>query len=242
VKYFSLEDEQGFKYLQNKDGSVIWKVPNRFIDPIKNELTMYVPPEKYTPAPTNVQKTVYDKHLKLVPEFGVYTGLIQGQYMRDLFEDKKALIGTSNQYGMQLFTNWNLPIKAGLAIHYEKASYRLQGSGQVYYTSTSIGPQIKTKDFDFFGAPIRFQTQLRVGPFAKASAETIYGNGTFKFNSTDLLFSVERPFKNDWGEFVIGFYSQSQWLNLVNQQVNVSLKASNAINSSYGVSIAQVFE
>jgi hypothetical protein len=242
VKYFSVEDEKGFKYLQNKDGSVTWKVPSRFIDPLKNELSMYVPPDKYTPAPKNLVKTVYDRKLKVLPEFSFYAGLVQGQYMKDLFEDKRALIGTSNQYGIQLFTDWNLPIKAGVVVHYEKASYRLQGGGQVFYTSTSIGPQIKTKDFDFFGAPIRFQTQLRIGPVARASAETIFGNGTFKFNSTDLLVSIERPFKNDWGEFVLGFYSQSQWLNLVNQEVNVSLKASNAINRSYGLSIAQVFE
>jgi hypothetical protein len=89
---------------------------------------------------------------------------------------------------------------------------------------------------------LRFQTQLRIGPFAKANAETIYGNGSFKFNSTDLLVSMERPFKNDWGEFVLGFYSQSQWLSIVDQKVNVNLKASNAINQSYGFSISQVFQ
>lgn len=242
VKYFSVEDEKGFKYLQNKDGSVTWKVLSRFIDPLKNDLMMYVPPDKYKPAPKNLAKTVYDHKLKVRPEFGFYAGVVQGDYMKDLFEDEKALVGASNQYGIQLFTNWDLPIKAGVAIHYEKASYRLQGGGQVLYSSTSIGPQIKTKDFDFFGAPIRFQTQLRIGPLAKASAETIYGNGSFKFNSTDLLASVERPFKNNWGEFIIGFYAQSQWLNIVKQEVSVSLEASNAINSSYGLSIAQVFE
>lgn len=242
VKYFSLEDEKGFKYLQNKDGSVTWKVPNRFIDPLKNELSMYVPPDKYSPAPTNIVRTVYDKNLKLLPEAGIYVGLIQGQYMKDLFEDQRALIGTSNQYGVSFITGWKLPVKAGVSIHYEKASYRLQGGGQVLYNSTSIGPMLRTKDFDFLGAPIRFQAQLRIGPFAKADAETIYGNGSFKFNSTDFLASIERPFKNDWGEFVVGLYSQSQWLNIVNQEVNVTLKASNAINSSYGLSIAQVFE
>lgn len=242
VKYFSIEDEKGFKYLQNKDGSITWKVPTRFIDPLKNELAMYVPPDKYTPAPKNIVRTIYDKDLKIHPEFSFYVGLVQGGFMKDLFEDKRALTGTSNQYGVQFFTNWNLPVKAGLSIHYEKASYPLEAGGNVFYSSTSFGPQLKTKDFDFFGSPLRFQTQLRIGPFAKANAETIYGNGSFKFNSTDLLVSMERPFKNAWGEFVLGFYSQSQWLSIVDQKVNVNLKASNAINQSYGFSLSQVFQ
>lgn len=242
VRYYGLEDENGFKYLINKDGSVTFRVRSEYIEPIKEELALYEPPLTYTPAPTNIVKAEYDKKLSIPPELSFYAGIAQGDYMVDLFEDTTAKKGISNQYGLHFFTQWKLPVKVGVVLHYERTSYDLAGGGKVLYSSPSFGPQIKTKDFDIFGHPIRFQTQFRLSPLARAEAETIYGSGTFKFNSADLLASIERPIKNKLGEFVLGFYMQSQWLNIKDQEVPVSLSASNETNKSFGISFSQVFE
>lgn len=242
VKFFNLEDEQGFKYVQNNDGSVTWRILSRYVEPIKEELSLYVPPTQYTPAPDNIVRAEYDKKLTIPPEISFYTGIVQGNYIKDLFNDNKAGSGLSNQYGIHFFTQWKLPIKAGGVFHYEKASYRLDNGGQVLYSSPSIGPQFKTKDFEIFGHPIRFQTQFRVSPFARATGKTAAGETTFKFNSADLLASIERPIKNRFGEFVLGFYTQTQWLNIKDQSTNVQVDSTNATNRSFGLSFAQVFE
>lgn len=242
VKVFNLEDEYGFKYIQNKDGSALWRVRSEYVEPIKEEVALYEPPLKYTPAPLNIVHTEYDSKLKIAPEMSVSAGIVQGNFMKDLFNDKKAASGISNQYGLHFFTQWNLPIKAGGVFQYERASYQLTGSGQVIYSSPSLGPQFKTKEFEIFDNPIRFQMQFRVSPLAKATTKTSSGTSTFKFNSADLLSSIERPIKNSWGEFVLGLYFQAQWLSLKGQPSNVSVKATNATNNSFGLSIAQVFE
>lgn len=242
VKAFNLEDEQGFKYIQNKDGSSQWKVLSRLVEPIKEEVALYEPPLRYTPAPLNIVRSEFDKKLTLPPELSVYTGFIQGDYMRDLFNDKKALSGISNQYGIHVFTQWKIPVKAGAVFHYERASYPLSGGGQVLYSSPSFGPQFKTREYEFLGHPLRFQTQFRVSPFATAKAETVNGNATLKFNSADLLTSIERPIENRFGEFVLGLYVQLQWLNLRNQPEGIRLGATNETNRSLGLSFAQVFE
>lgn len=241
VEYFNLEDENGFKYIQSKNGSVKWMVKSERVEPIKQELDLYVPPHRYTPAPDNIVRAEYDKKLSIPPEFSFYTGMIRGDYMKDLFEDNKARTGTSNQYGLHFFTNWKLPIKAGAVVHYEKASYRLDNGGQVIYSAPSFGPQFKTRDFEILGNPLRLQAQFRVSPFATARAETVNGNVSLKFNSADLLVSIERPIENRFGQFVIGLYSQTQWLNL-REQPAVSLKATNETNKSIGLSFAQVFQ
>jgi hypothetical protein len=241
VKTFKLEDEDGYKYFQDKDGKVAWKITGSSVEPIKEEISLYVPPLRYTPAP-EIARSEYDKKLSIPPEVSFYGGIVQGAYMKDLFNDKKAYSGLSNQYGLHLFTNWKLPIKAGLVLHYEKSSYKLASGGQVIYSSPSIGPQFKTREFEIAGQPIRFQTQFRISPLAKASAETVNGNVDLKFNSADLLASIERPIKNRYGEFVLGLYAQSQWLSLKDQPAGLSLNASNATNKSYGISFAQVFE
>lgn len=238
VRYFNLEDENGFKYVQNKDGTVGWRILSRFVEPIKEELSLYVPPLKYTPAPDNIVRAEYDKKLSIPPEVTFLAGLVKADFMQDLFNDSKANSGTSNQYGIHFFTQWKLPVKAGGVIHYEKASYKLSDGGQIIYSSPSLGPQFKTKDFELFSSPVRLQTQFRVSPFARASSDNV----TYKFNSADFLTSIERPIKNRFGEFVLGLYYQVQWLNIKDQSGDVNLQASNKTNKSFGISFAQVFE
>ena len=242
VDYFNLEDENGFKYIRNKDGSVQWRVKSDYVEPIKEELIIYEPPHRYTPAPDNIVRAEYDKKLSIPPEVSFYVGTVQGNYMSDLFDDEKAKSGLSNQYGLHFFTQWKLPIKAGVVIHYEKSSYDLASGGQIIYSAPSFGPQFKTRDFELLGQPLRFQAQFRVSPFAKATAETVNGSVTFKFNSADLLASIERPIKNRYGEFVLGLYVQNQWLNMKEQPQFVNVEATNQTNKSLGLSLSQVFE
>lgn len=242
VEYFNLEDEFGYKYLKSKDGSVSWRISTQFVEPIKQDLEMYVPPLKYTPAPQNLVKTVYDRELSLPLEFGIYAGLVQSNFMADLMNDTKAGQGTSNQYGVQIFTKWRLPFKIGLALHYEKASFNLSQGGNLNYSSLSFGPQLKSREFDIFENPIRFQTQFRYGPFAQSTSQTYFTIETYKFNSTDILTSLERPIKNQLGEFVFGLYFQVQWLNLKDQKSTVSLNATTETNRSIGLNLSQVFE
>lgn len=241
VEYYNLEDENGFKYVQNKSGVVKWRIPSDYVEPIKQEVDLYIPPHKYTPAPEIIVRSEYDKKLSIPPEVSFYTGVVQGDFMKDLFNDNKAKTGISNQYGIHLFTNWKLPVKAGAVLHYEKSSYNLDNGGQVIYSAPSFGPQFKTKDYEIFGQPLRFQAQFRVSPLARARAETVNGIVNVKFNSADLLVSLERPIENRFGQFVLGLYSQTQWLNL-REQPAVNIKASNETNKSIGISFAQVFQ
>jgi hypothetical protein len=241
VKYFGQEDESGYKYLQNKNGSITWKVLSRHVEPIKEEVSLYEPPI-FAETPPELVEIEYDRKLTIPPEVSIYAGVVQGSYMQDLFNDDEAKKGTSTQYGVHFFTQWKYPIKAGLVLHYERSTYKLSNAGEVVYTSPSLGPQFKTREFEFLGQPLRFQTQFRISPFAKAHAETIYGDADIKFNSSDFMASLERPIKNRFGEFVLGVYVQNQWLNIRDQQSQVRVKASNATNRSYGLSFAQVFE
>lgn len=241
VEYYNLEDENGFKYIQNKSGIVKWRIPSDYVEPIRQEVDLYVPPHKYTPAPEIIVRSEYDKKLSIPPEVSFYTGVVQGDFMKDLFNDNKAKSGISNQYGIHLFTNWKLPVKAGAVLHYEKSSYSLDKGGQVIYSSPSFGPQFKTREYEFLGNPLRLQAQFRVSPLARARAETVNGIVNVKFNSADLLVSIERPIDNRFGQFVLGLYSQTQWLNL-REQPAVNIKASNETNKSIGISFAQVFQ
>ncbi len=242
LKVYKQEDEMNFRYLQNKDGSCTLKANSNTVVSVEKELELYEPPTRYTPAPENIIRTEYDRKLKLSPEAAFYAGLVQSRYIRDLFNDEKARVGNTNQYAFHLFTNWKLPVKVGGSVHYERSSYNLTADGLVFYEAISLGPQFRTQDFDLFETNWRLSTQIRVSPFAKLRGETVNGNVNFKFNSTDLMSTVEHPWSNRFGQFVVGAYHQIQWLNIKDQPEIVSLRASNQTNQSFGVFLSQVFE
>ena len=241
-KFYRLEDEMGFKYVVSNDGRCLYKMKSEYFNSVGPELALYEQPLKYTPAPVNIIRSDVDKKLNLRPEASFLAGMVQGNYMKDLFNDSKASSGITTQYGLQVATDWKLPIKAGLVLHYEKTSYDLTGGGKINYSAFSFGPQFKTRDFDLFSTPFRFQTQFRVSPFARAHAEMTNADVTFKFNSSDLMAGLEHPISNSIGEFVLGVFYQAQWLNLKDQSETVSVNSSNEVNSSFGLSLSQVFK
>jgi hypothetical protein len=241
LKAFLLHDEQGFAYIRNDEGGTTYKVSSTNLISVDKELELYEPPKHFKPA-GNIVRTEYDRKLKLVPEAAFFAGLVQSQYIRDLFNDSKARTGNTNQYAFHYFTEWDLPIKVGGSLHYERASYNLTAGGLVYYESLSIGPQFRTKDFDLFETNWRLTTQIRVSPFAKLRGETVNGNVNFKFNSTDFMTTLEHPWSNRFGQFVIGGFFQMQWLNIKDAPEIVSVRASNEVNQSFGFFLSQVFQ
>lgn len=242
LKAYKLEDEHNYRYLSGKDGSMSYRVPSVYVNSIEQELALYEPPTRYKPAPTNIIRTEYDRKLRLAPEFAAYAGIVQARFIRDLFNDPKARTGNMNQYGFHYFTDWNLPVKVGGAIHYERSSYNLENNGLVFYQAISFGPQFRTQDFDLFETNWRLTTQIRVSPFAHLRGETSNGNVNFKFNSTDLMTTAEHPWNNRWGQFVIGAFHQAQWLNFKDQPEVVAVRASNQTNQSFGLFLSQVFQ
>jgi hypothetical protein len=242
LQMFRLQDEQGFRYLENNNQKCTYKVTSDNITRIGDTIALYEPPMRFTSAPENIIRTEYDRKLKLASEAAFYVGLVQSRYIRDLFNDPEARSGETNQYAFHLFTDWKLPVKVGGSVHYERSSFNLSGNGLVFYEALSIGPQFRTQDFELFETNWRLSTQIRVSPFAKLRGETVNGNVNFKFNSTDLMSSLEHPWSNRFGQFVIGGFHQIQWLNIKDQPEIVSLRASNQTNQSFGLFLSQVFQ
>lgn len=242
VNYFNLEDELGHKYIQGKDGSVKWKVLSRHVEPIKEELNLYVPPHIYTPAPKDIPRSNYDRYVAILPEVVFQFGMTTPTFMRELFMNPDLESGKTFIVGANAYTQWKLPIKVGLTLKYESTTYNAGNGGTVKYSSPSLGPIVKTKDFIIFDRPLRFYADFRLSPLATAKITTSNSDHRFKFNSTDLGIGLELPFKNNWGEFILGGFVQTQWLNIKDQDTLVNITASNKTNRLYGLSLSQVFE
>jgi hypothetical protein len=241
LKFYRMQDEHGFRYVVNKDGQTLYRINGDYVTSLRETTEMYVPPLKYSTARVDIVEEEFDRKLHLRPEVVVFAGVVSGQYMRDLFNDDEAQNGQTYHIGANMFTDWSLPLKVGLATHYEVSRYKLSGGGNIDYQSFSLGPQLKTRDFHIFEETFRFQTQFRVSPLASLTAQTTSGSEKLKFNSADVLTSFEVPLKNPFGEAVVSLFYQAQWLNLRGDRPAVSVSSSNAINSSFGLSLGQVF-
>jgi hypothetical protein len=238
VHFYRLPDATGFKYLA-VEGKPLFKIYYKDITTVKEDIVMYEPPHRYTPAKPHFVKH-YDRKIMLFPEAVLYLGVVQGKYMERLFSND-VRTGTSQQVGVHAYTKWTHKWKLGVAGHYESTQYNLSQLGSLKYSSFSFGPQVKTPDFNWGETPLRVQAQLRYGPFARARAERVSGKD-FAFHSTDFLVSLEHPMKNKMGAFVIGLFYQAQWLSLSKQPAGTDVTDTNTTNNSFGFSLAQVFE
>lgn len=239
IRFHRQPDDQGFKYLVSKNGSINFKVSADYINSIAPETVMYEPPHTYTPAP-EIKKIHYDKKLKTYYEIGAATSFVQGTYLQDLLNLDSAPKGRINQIGGNVMANWKWPVKVGLGAYFTQGSFKTDG-GTTTLSSISFGPVFKTKNFHPFEINIRLFAQARYSPFGKMNVEISNGETSFNFNSTDFLFGVELPFENKWGEFVVSIFSQSQWISLKKQQEIVNINSSNKANQAIGLGIAQVF-
>ena len=240
VKSYRLSDENGFRYLINKDGETTYKVSVDHFDPIKEETSLYVPPTKYQPVLVRRNISDYDTKLRIVPEIGGGADLVSSSFISDILNDTEANSGYSSRVFANAYTDWKLPVKVGATVHFERSFYKVD-AGRAETSSLSFGPLARSKNFSLWETPVRFMGQFRLSPFTTMSYENSLGSGTFKFNTYAILAAVEFPMKNFLGEFTLAPYYQQQWFSLKDQQEIVKLKSKSTSNSSFGLMISQAF-
>ena len=105
-KFYKLQDDMGYRYIENNNGDCEYKIKTEHFNSIELELALYEQPLKYTPAPKNKMRIEYDYNIKWRPEVAFLTGIVQGDYFVDLFNDKTAQNGLTTRCGFQIDSNW----------------------------------------------------------------------------------------------------------------------------------------
>ncbi len=241
VKYFNQEDENQFKYLLSKNNQILYKIDSRYVIPINEDIDLYETPHHFQSITDPIKKTEYDDDLKLNLGFGIYSGYVSADFVKDLTNNSTAN-GISNQFSLQSSLDWNYFLKPGLILNYEKIDIQISNGNRANYQTFSFGPQLKTKNFDVNNFAYRFQIQMRVSPYSKLNLFLNETNNNFNFNSTDFLISTEFPIENKLGEFFWGPFFNSQTLNFKNQPEIVSIRSSNKTNLTLGLHFVQVFK
>lgn len=239
IRFHRLPDEQGFKYLVNKNGDILFKARTEDIHSIAPETVMYEPPHSYTPAPER-EKILWDGKLKNNIELALAVSMMRADFLQDLLNLDSAPTGQMNHIGVNYLADWKWPVKVGLAAYYQRARYNTDG-GTTNFSSVSFGPVFKTKNFYPLEVPVRLQAQIRYSPFGKMDVNISRGSTGFDFNTTDLVVGIEFPLKNRWGEFVLSLFTHYQWMSLKNQEEIVNIESSSKPNQALGFGISQVF-
>lgn len=239
VKYHRLPDEFGNLYLVTNDFKVTHKVSSDYLSPVEIDLAMNPKPRYFSEAPVLKLREV-DTLLKLDHEVFAQLGFNQGSYFKDL-SGRAMSSGDTILAGYQFITNWKLSLKLGAHLKYEKSSFLAKDGTTMTYTSPTIGVTLRTRNFNLEEIPVRFQTMFGLSPFSRLVVLASDKSSEFKFNSFDINNSLQFPLENFWGEWSLGIFHQAQWLNIKSQSDEASLKATNRINTSFGLSLSQVF-
>ncbi len=240
VKSYRLPDENGFRYLINKDGETVFKVSVEHFDPIKEETTLYVPPTKYQPVLVHKNISDYDTKLRVVPEVGGGADIVSSSFVSDILNDSEANFGYSSRVFANIYTDWKLPVRVGATAHFERSFYKVSG-GKAETSAFSFGPLARSKNFSIGETEFRLMGQFRLSPFSSMNYENSIGSGTFKFTTYAVMAAIEFPIQNFIGEFTIAPYYQQQWFTLKDQQEIVKLESKTNSNASFGLMLSQAF-
>jgi len=241
VFHFNEGDENGFKYVITKDQSVKFKIDSRYLQNIKRELELNVPPSNYSEYDRESEKVFYDEKLSLNFETNIYAGYVQGNFFQDLLNQKENLSGQTTQIELGTTVKWKYIIRPGFVFNYDKTIYNLAENANGNYQSLSFGPIFKTQSLRYKKTNYVLDLQFRISPFSRFIINSSSDPKNFTFNSSDILFSTGFPTKNRFGEFTWGLFFYSQWLNFKNQSEYVNIRASNKSNIGWGIKLGQIF-
>lgn len=239
IRFHRKPDEQGFKYLVNKNGDIKYKVETKDIHSVAQETTLYEPPHSYSEAP-ELKQIVWDQKLNSKFEIGAALSSVKGHYLADLLNLESAPTGQMTQLGVAYHADWEWPVKVGLGAYYQEAKFKTDG-GTSSYRAFSLGPIFKSQNFYPMEVAVRVFTQIRYSPVGRMDAQVSRGATSFDFNATDFFLGLEFPMKNRWGEFVTSVFTHYQWLSLKNQDEIVMIESSNKANQAIGLGFSQVF-
>lgn len=235
-----LIDEGDYLYLIDEKNQFFFKVSLNSALPVGDIVKIYEPPKLYKEFKKDTFTQIDNFSPRFYPELIVSTGVTQSVFTEDLLEDNRAKTTFYTRYGVAGFVDFQKKVKTGLTVQYERSLHYLKDHNRALFSSLSIGPIVRSPTFNQDDWPWQISAQMRWAPNSTLTTDTS-SSTRFVMNVTALQLAFEHPIKNDWGEMILGFGFQRQWINLRRQDSYVRLDSDNNQNDQYGFTLSQSF-
>lgn len=236
VRAYRKSDYEGYKLLINKNGFSTYKVLSKDLNNIKEVTNLYEEPHRFEAVQNKVDYNLIDQKLKLEAQFNFHAGVTQSDFLNQISRVKSGIAQTVRYEG-EVFGSFNFPVKVGLTTNYENTFANFAGGGRYQMNSLSLGPVIKTKNFQMGSGTYSALLQVRHAIFSKAQVESNIFSGDFTIAQTSVSLGLEKHFKTFMGNMIFGGNYQRQWLKPSSQNLAANIESESNITDSFVLSL-----
>jgi hypothetical protein len=243
VKAYSLIDSEGYYYLQNENGNVIYKVAEKDIAKIELVSNMYEPPARFqTVVKEKKDFNLTDDKLSFTPIFNYHTGRTRPTFMRDLTNDSTHT-GNLTRLELKTMGKFNFPVDIGLSLIYTQIKAQIGTGGENYsQTSMAIGPSLSINNIMENLLDINLISSFHSSMFSQLSE--VRAGQTLNYDLTQSMFliGIEKPIKIFLGTAFVGMNFQRQWTKASSDEFNADINSQNNYDDSYALSFGWGFD
>lgn len=233
AKAFNLSDFEGYRYLISGKNKIRYKVYETATVNMKEMLSMYEAPKKFTPIEKKIDYGLTNKKFYFNYDLSLMTGFGSSSFIEDI-TDTNEHISNVITYDFSIMGKWKFPIKSGLGVQYQTQSgensninYNLDSFLLAFILEMSNVNFI----FDKLNYQIKFLTEL-------VSRLNIEGQSTLNISKNILHLGAS---KKMWsimnGDILIGLNAQREWLKAKANDQLFSINSNNRTNDLFMLNI-----
>ena len=232
VRAYRQKDFENCILLQNKDGSISYKVAINDIKPIDDMLRLHEAPKFFKPEEKSKSELkFYDGSIQWQSEFNFHFGINTANFSRDLLNESQ-FTGLSNRYELVNYAHWDFPIKLGLALGIQQDSANLSDGGIFKDTTFYFAPAIKTKAFDLGLKNLFATAMLKSSLLSSMTVSRAQESRNYAFYKMAFTLGIQKEKKWTLGSFIYGFDIQRQWARVTGDNIALSLSDNSITDDS----------
>lgn len=234
VKAYRLKDQNGYRYLENRDGTITFKIQASEISNIAETVKMHEKPFEFVREVKEEKIKFYDDHLDSFIQYNFHAALSEPEYTKDLVNDESGNYALISRHELAAYARWEFPFQAGVTASYESFDMRLDNQGKARGSFIAMGPAIKTHKLPFINTELHYFMNYQVGILSTLRENRQTGSTDYQFNQNSFLIGVEQQKDTSFGKFIYGFTFQRRWLKSKNTQYKLDLDTDSAQDDSFG--------
>lgn len=225
VRAHRQKDFENCIWLQNKDGSISYKVELGNIVPIDRIVDLSETPKTFKPVKKIKNLTLLDEDIRLQSELHFHIGLSFPYFTRELVNNSD-ITGVHNRLDLINYAKWQFPLSLGIALSLQQEKVSFSDGGSLSENSVFIAPVIKSRPFDFGFKNLIATTMVKTSLISQLAESRPQANRNFSFHKLAFNLGLHKENKWYWQNFIYGIDFQRQWVRVTGNNEALSIKDS----------------
>lgn len=208
ARLHTLTDNDGFKYLKNRNGTLSFKVLSNKVVKIKDIATLYIPPKEFKPVVNKIDLKYDDDNLLLETNYKTSLGLSSSRFAQNLTK-KNQTSAINAKFSIETLVDMTIPYQAGISFSIENM-YGSSSSNKYQFRTIQLGPIFKTKrNKNGYSYYLNANTSV-FSEFINTEGQS---EAKYKITDRNLNIGFEKIYKTHFfGKVLLGLNYQRKWI------------------------------